>query len=467
MLAQPSVHLSRSIFRQRLVRPSAGAVVSPHFVRPAFALRTEQSRQFRTAAWWSTADRTSGPSTQPPSPSSSPSPPKPGPTVEKDPASSPSAPTWSNKLLALFQRLPGAALTRSSPTTSPGHGQATDEPSRPKLDFSSPKVEVLLNRLKSEWSKNIDIEQLKQNPKLWISLAAKSLNQITGYQHIELLKRSVFSKETEFVAARQALEVAKRDHETAIQERATGQREINSLLQRKHLWADTDVNRFTELYRSEHANEQAEIRAKRTYESQEKAVDQKYAELVDAIRIRYHDEQLWSDKIRAAATYGTWAVLALNMFIFVFVHILIEPRKRKKILDHVDQAVQTSSSDLRTEWQTHTPQWWSDTDSRLQRLEATLNRHIDDNTQLVTRMASVAPPVLATTIETAASLPVDNSGETLSLEMASPEDTKQPLPAVPSSNQPTYTRNEVIRYTCESALLSCIVTLLVSVWLGQ
>ncbi|RKP38752.1 mitochondrial distribution and morphology family 33, partial [Dimargaris cristalligena] len=172
------------------------------------------------------------------------------------------------------------------------------------------------------------------------------LNQITGYQHIELLKRSVFSKETEFVAARQALEVAKQDHETAIQERATGQREINSLLQRKHLWADTDVNRFTELYRSEHANEQAEIRAKRTYESQEKAVDQKYAELVDAIRIRYHDEQLWSDKIRAAATYGTWAVLALNMFIFVFVHILIEPRKRKKILDHVDQAVQTSSSDL-------------------------------------------------------------------------------------------------------------------------
>ncbi|KAJ1909344.1 sensitivity to high expression protein she9 [Tieghemiomyces parasiticus] len=344
-----------------------------------------------------------------------------------------------------------------------------------------------LRRLGAQWAKQVDLEALRQNPRLWVKLAAGGLNQVTGYHQIEQLKAAVFQQETEFVKARRALDAAKLAHTEAVNRRAEGQREINNLLQRKHLWIDADVTRFTELYRSEHANEQAEAQAKRVYEEQEKAVDRKYTDLVDAIRVRYHEEQLWSDKIRAAATYGTWAVLGLNLVVFVFVHVVIEPRKRRKILDHVEQVVDRANQDLCHDIQTRPPQWWESAANRLQL--SLLTGPDNRSTGAPVPAAAVVPPDTPSTPEPVAEAAavvhdtidpetkvvhsrvgpeVDGADlvpdEVVSGIALSPVESS---PVAPEALPRTYSQDDVIRHACESAIVSCVLTAVITVWLGR
>ncbi|RKP22673.1 mitochondrial distribution and morphology family 33, partial [Syncephalis pseudoplumigaleata] len=161
------------------------------------------------------------------------------------------------------------------------------------------------------------------------------LNQLTGYDEVARLKQK-----KAFLAARERLRRAKSVYEESVGQRAYGQREINALLQRKHMWTDDDVTRFTRLYRDEHSNEQAELAAKAESAQAEAEVEHRYDRLVDAIRARYHEEQLWSDKIRGASTYGTLALMLINVLLFISVQMIFEPRKREKLGQHVEQLLE-------------------------------------------------------------------------------------------------------------------------------
>lgn len=130
---------------------------------------------------------------------------------------------------------------------------------------------------------------------------------------------------------------AKNAYESAIDTRSRTQRDINELLQRKHLWTGDDVTKFTELYRLEHEHSKAELVAKERYQSCEKQMDREYMELARSIMERYHEEQLWSDKIRSVSTYGTWALMAVNVLLFVAVQTVFEPRKRKRLTDRFEE----------------------------------------------------------------------------------------------------------------------------------
>ncbi|KAJ1968444.1 tyrosyl-tRNA synthetase [Dispira parvispora] len=351
-----------------------------------------------------------------------------------------------------------------SPLSGVGHGAVESTSNTTALERTN--VESLLRKLKSEWGKHIDVEALRQNPKLWTRAVAKTLNLITGYHHIEKLKQQVFTKEAEFIASRTALDEARVQHEQTATQRARCQREINNLLQRKHLWTDADVTQFTELYRNEHNNEQSETKAKAHLTECERVVEQKYSELVDAIRIRYHEEQLWSDKIRAAATYGTWAVLALNLFVFVFVHVVIEPRKRRRILDHVEHVVTESNEQLRADYEAHPPAWWESLAEKhmtgVAALGTTLERHL---ASLTDSQATVVPDSQTTPVWEVA------NHSAIPPTPLEPQETLHQIFSPPESkgneSHKTYTRNDVIVYTCESAALSCLVTALVALWLGR
>ncbi|KAI8321249.1 mitochondrial distribution and morphology family 33, partial [Martensiomyces pterosporus] len=165
----------------------------------------------------------------------------------------------------------------------------------------------------------------------------KALNQTTGYDRIADLKSQVDTAGQQFKQARHDLDQIKGKHARTIQNRLANQREINSLLQRKHLWGEDDVARFTGLYRDEHQAEMSERSASRELKETEALVDRRYDELVGAIRERYHEEQIWSDKIRRASTYGTWAVLFMNILALFMAQAIFEPRKRRKIVAGVDE----------------------------------------------------------------------------------------------------------------------------------
>ncbi|CEP20036.1 hypothetical protein [Parasitella parasitica] len=186
-------------------------------------------------------------------------------------------------------------------------------------------------------------EQLKRltsdvsNSKEALQRASRALNELTGYDQIDAVKQKVNNQATLFETTRDEVQAAKRAYESAIETRSTTQRGINELLQRKHLWTGDDVTKFTELYRLEHSHSQAEMLAKEKYQACEKQMDREYMELARSIMERYHEEQLWSDKIRSVSTYGTWALMVVNLLLFVAVQTVFEPRKRKRLTDRFEE----------------------------------------------------------------------------------------------------------------------------------
>lgn len=156
-------------------------------------------------------------------------------------------------------------------------------------------------------------------------------------RHFEI--RADFNIEELIQRTREAARESKRAHEEAVALRANSQREVNDLLARKATWSDADVSRFTALVRQDHLSEQAEQTAKQAAAQAEDAVDRAFSELMRAILGRYHEEQVWSDKIRSASTYGSLAVLGINVLVFVLATILIEPWKRRRLARTFEQKV--------------------------------------------------------------------------------------------------------------------------------
>lgn len=196
----------------------------------------------------------------------------------------------------------------------------------------------------SIWSK--DLEQR-------FALLGRKLNQFTGYELVENLKKQVVEQgmftfgfglpsprvkpaltllsETRIEAARKAARDAKSSYTHAVEERSRLQRELNDLLQRKSTWSATDVQTFTSLIHADHENAQSEASAKALVSTTDEAVEREFTNLLKVILERYHEEQVWSDKIRSASTYGGLVVMGLNVVVFIAAIVVVEPWKRRRL----------------------------------------------------------------------------------------------------------------------------------------
>ena len=129
--------------------------------------------------------------------------------------------------------------------------------------------------------------------------------------------------------------------------RSNSQREVNELLQRKHTWTEGDVGKFTVLVREDHSYEQAEARAKEVAKAADGDVERELNELLRSILARYHEEQVWSDKIRGASTYGSMAALALNLLVFIMATLVVEPWKRRRLANTFEKKVEELSEETK------------------------------------------------------------------------------------------------------------------------
>ncbi|KIX08452.1 uncharacterized protein Z518_03108 [Rhinocladiella mackenziei CBS 650.93] len=173
-----------------------------------------------------------------------------------------------------------------------------------------------------------------------IFTASRRLNDLTGYSGIEALKNEIEHQESIVQESRRAVKDARNKYTEAIATRSTTQREVNDLLHRKHTWTPTDLERFTSLYRSDHANEQAEAAAQREVADAEARYEEASTKLAKAILARYHEEQIWSDKIRQMSTWGTWGLMGINVLLFVIFQIAIEPWRRKRLVKGFEEKVE-------------------------------------------------------------------------------------------------------------------------------
>ena len=140
-------------------------------------------------------------------------------------------------------------------------------------------------------------------------------------------------------SSRKELQAAREAYSTAISQRSGSQREVNELLQRKHAWTPNDLERFTALYRSDHANEQAETAAQENLVAIERRAEEAATKLSSSILARYHEEQIWSDKIRRMSTWGTWGLMGVNVLLFLIFQIGVEPWRRKRLVKGFEEKV--------------------------------------------------------------------------------------------------------------------------------
>lgn len=117
------------------------------------------------------------------------------------------------------------------------------------------------------------------------------------------------------------------------------QREVNELLQRKHAWSPADLERFTHLYRNDHANEVAESESQEAFSAAEREAEEAAANLSKSILSRYHEEQIWSDKIRRMSTWGTWGLMGVNVLLFLIFQIAVEPWRRRRLVKGFEEKV--------------------------------------------------------------------------------------------------------------------------------
>lgn len=139
--------------------------------------------------------------------------------------------------------------------------------------------------------------------------------------------------------SRATVRAAKEAYQRAINCRSASQREVNELLQRKNSWLPSDLERFASLYRSDHANEQEEAAAQERLARAERIADEAQSLLTKNILTRYHEEQIWSDKIRSASTWVTWALMGFNVFLFVVVQLGLEPWRRRRLVGGFEEKV--------------------------------------------------------------------------------------------------------------------------------
>lgn len=199
---------------------------------------------------------------------------------------------------------------------------------------------------KLQWAKKISdqVESLH----LVVLTATRALNDVTGYSVIEKLKQLIDKLEDDLKAAKQQVKECKLDYGDAIQLRLTSQREINELLTRKHNWSSKDLERFTDLYRNDHTNELREKEAAENLNEAELKVDAIQLKLTQLILTRYHEEQIWSDKIRRALTWGTWVIMGINLLLFIIATFFVEPWKRKRLVDAFEAKVKQTMTAVET-----------------------------------------------------------------------------------------------------------------------
>ncbi|KAF3385374.1 Sensitive to high expression protein 9 [Penicillium rolfsii] len=172
-----------------------------------------------------------------------------------------------------------------------------------------------------------------------VFVAGQRLNDLTGYSAIEALKKDIQTQEAHLRTARAHVRKAKEEYTAAINNRSNSQREVNELLQRKHAWSPTDLERFTLLYRNDHANEVAEVESQEALSRAEREAEEAAASLNKSILSRYHEEQVWSDKIRRMSTWGTWGLMGMNVLLFLIFQIAVEPWRRRRLVKGFEDKV--------------------------------------------------------------------------------------------------------------------------------
>ncbi|KAG5979070.1 hypothetical protein E4U55_005609 [Claviceps digitariae] len=243
------------------------------------------------------------------------------------------SPTYiTSRLFSSSGNLSNNAESRPS-STSNAEAITRDTPSR---DERRPLAIELPSETDSRRSNlNQKFSHVMDNLQTRVLTASQTLNDITGYSAIEAIKNENGLLEAKLAEAHATVRTARQAYKSSNTKRATTQREVTTLLARKDTWSPTDLERFTELYRTDHELEGEVAKAQEALTESEMEEQSLSQRLNAGILKRYHEEQIWSDRIRRASTWGTWGLMGMNFLLFVVLQFFAEPWRRRRLVKGV------------------------------------------------------------------------------------------------------------------------------------
>ncbi|KAL2019851.1 hypothetical protein VTK56DRAFT_9113 [Thermocarpiscus australiensis] len=179
--------------------------------------------------------------------------------------------------------------------------------------------------------------------------ASQKINDLTGYSAIEAIKARNSQLELELAAAQRRLRAARQSYKSLTAHRAATQREVTTLLARKDTWQPADLERFTSLYRLDHELEAQVAGAGAELTEAETDEARLSGELNAGILKRYHEEQIWSDRIRRQSTWGTWGLMGVNVVLFLVLQFVAEPWRRKRLMRGIAESERGVMEEVRRE----------------------------------------------------------------------------------------------------------------------
>ncbi|KAK8231627.1 Mdm33 family-domain-containing protein [Phyllosticta capitalensis] len=233
---------------------------------------------------------------------------------------------------------PEPSATPRPPTEESSKPPPTPEP-EPVQKVPDEQLPSHRQGLRWELYKRLSAWMDEMLPKL--ILVGQKVNSFTGtdYSGIEALRREIQQQERLVKARRAQVDAAKSELETALALQTASQKEVVGLLERKHSWSASDLERYMALIRSEHLNEQAVRNAKEAVQSADRALEEARAHLEKRERAQYHEEQIWSDTIRRNSTWVTFGLMGVNILLLLSQLVVIEPWRRRRLVREIKNAL--------------------------------------------------------------------------------------------------------------------------------
>ncbi|KAI0423164.1 hypothetical protein F5X98DRAFT_5400 [Xylaria grammica] len=239
------------------------------------------------------------------------------------------------------------AYAREAPIDQSAAGQEPDGSSpRPPPSTPDPDLPSAQNLRRS--ALNQSLSSFMDRAQTTLFAASQRINDLTGYSSIESLKSQISTLESELHAAQSHLTATRSAYKSAVSDRASTQREVTTLLARQKTWTPIDFERFTSLYRQDYELEASVGERAVELEQAEREAERLGRELGAGILARYHEEQIWSDKIRRMSTWGTWGLMGMNILLFLLLQFGAEPWRRRRLVRGFEEKVREALAEERT-----------------------------------------------------------------------------------------------------------------------
>ena len=184
----------------------------------------------------------------------------------------------------------------------------------------------------------------------WLNHWLNLWDQESGTKEILQLKTLVNESSIAFDTKQHQVAKARTTLDNALQTFEQSQIQHTELLQSRDRWKPNQALEFAKLLEKEVTIRQELEVAKQNVtrlESESVAAMNTY---MNALRKRYHEEQLWADKWRIYSTYMTWGLIVFNSVVFLVSQYMLRLRENNRMNDIkglLEQSLVASEGTLR------------------------------------------------------------------------------------------------------------------------